>query len=82
MSEEKKDKTEERIINILNKVRPQLQMDGGDVQFVSWSAKTGIVSVQLTGACVGCPMSAITLKQGIEEEMKKEIPEVKSVENV
>jgi len=64
----------------LNKIRPALQADGGDVQLID--VENGIVKVRLTGACGGCPMSQITLKMGIERHLRKEIPEVKSVEAV
>lgn len=70
---------ENKIKEALNKVRPGLQADGGDVEFVSWDSKTGTVKVRLTGMCVGCPMSQMTLKQGIEAEIKKAVPEVKEV---
>ena len=73
---------EKKVKKFLDKVRPSLQADGGDVEFVSYDQDNGIVSVRLTGACVGCPMSAITLKAGIEEQMKAEIPEIKEVINV
>jgi Fe-S cluster biogenesis protein NfuA len=56
-----------------------LQADGGDVEFVA--IEEGVVKVRLKGACAGCPMSQMTLKQGIEKLLKKEIPEVKSVES-
>jgi Fe-S cluster biogenesis protein NfuA len=72
-------KTSEEIKKALDNIRPMLQADGGDVQFVSWEPKTGTVEVQLMGMCVGCPMAQVTLKQGIEAEIKKAIPEVKEV---
>ena len=78
----KKDSIEEKIKKALDKVRPQLQADGGDVQFAEWDEKKGIVKVQLQGMCVGCPMSQVTLKEGIEAEIKKEVPEVKEVINI
>jgi Fe-S cluster biogenesis protein NfuA len=62
----------------LNKIRPQLQMDGGDVELVGIE-KDGVVKVRLKGACGGCPMSQMTLKMGIERILKKEVPEVKEV---
>ena len=65
----------------LEKVRPTLQRDGGDVVLVDVT-DDGIVKVQLTGACKGCPMSQVTLKEGIEKFLKSEVPEVKSVESV
>ena len=71
----------ERVQEVLEKVRPMLQRDGGDVELVDVQ-DDGIVKVKLTGACSGCPMSTMTLKNAIEETIKKEIPEIKSVEQV
>jgi len=68
----------EKIEAALNKIRPQLRMDGGDVQLIEAGAD-GIVKVKLTGACGGCPMSQLTLKMGIERILKKEVPEIKEV---
>jgi Fe-S cluster biogenesis protein NfuA len=70
---------EAKVKQVLEKIRPMLQADGGDVEFVS--VEGGVVKVRLKGACAGCPMSQMTLKQGIEKLLKKEIPEVKSVES-
>ena len=78
----KKNNIEEKIKKSLEKVRPGLQADGGDVHFVSFNEKTGIVKVELMGMCSHCPMAQVTLKQGIEAEIKKEVPEVKEVINV
>lgn len=72
----------EKIEAILEMIRPSLQMDGGDVSYVKFDEKTGILQVRLEGHCAHCPMSNITLKQGIEVEIKNHIPEVKSVEAV
>lgn len=72
---------EEKVRAALENVRPSLQADGGDVEFVSVS-EDGTVSVKLTGACGSCPMSQMTLKMGIEKYIKKEIPEVLSVVGV
>ncbi|MDR2634262.1 MAG: NifU family protein [Treponema sp.] len=69
---------EERIKSALDKVRPSLQADGGDVEYVS-VADDGTVSLKLTGACGGCPMAQMTLKMGIENHLKKEVPEVSAV---
>jgi len=69
--------TKENVETVLNKIRPSLQADGGDVKLVSVDA--GTVKVMLTGACGGCPMSTMTLKMGIERILKKELPEVKEV---
>ena len=74
--------TENKVKKALEKIRPALQADKGDVKFVGWDKKTGKVKVQLSGACAGCPMSQMTLKQGIEAEIKKDVPEVKEVINI
>ncbi|MBN2417268.1 NifU family protein [bacterium] len=71
---------DKQIKEALDKVRPSLQADGGDVEFVSYS--DGIVHVRLQGSCAGCPMSQMTLKLGIEKFLKEQIPEIKSVEAV
>ena len=70
----------EKIKKALADIRPSLQADGGDVELVD--VENGIVKVRLTGACGGCPMSQMTLKQGIETYVKKEVPEILSVEAV
>jgi Fe-S cluster biogenesis protein NfuA len=70
--------TKEKVQDALNKIRPQLQADGGDVELVDVS-DAGEVKVRLTGACGGCPMSQMTLKMGIEKFLKQQIPEVTSV---
>jgi Fe-S cluster biogenesis protein NfuA len=71
----------EKVQEALDKVRPSLQADGGDVQLVDVE-DTGIVKVRLTGACGGCPMSQMTLKMGIERILKQNVPEVTSVESL
>ena len=75
------DMLEEQVKSALENVRPSLQADGGDVEFVSVT-EDGVVSVRLTGACGSCPMAQMTLKMGIENYLKKEIPEVSSVVGV
>jgi len=72
---------EEQIKSALENVRPSLQADGGDVEFVSVTDE-GVVSVRLTGACGGCPMSQMTLKMGVESYLKKEVPQVSSVVSI
>ena len=72
---------EEKVKAALENIRPSLQADGGDVEFVSVDGE-GTVSVRLTGACGSCPMSQMTLKMGIENYLKKEIPQVISVVGV
>lgn len=71
----------ERVEAVIGKIRPSLQADGGDVELVDVTAD-GIVKVRLKGACAGCPMSTMTLKNGIERILKQEIAEVKSVQAV
>ena len=68
----------EKVQAVLDKVRPSLQADGGDVELIDVTPD-GVVKLRLTGACKGCPMSQMTLKMGIENALKKEIPEVKEV---
>jgi Fe-S cluster biogenesis protein NfuA len=67
----------EKVQTVINKIRPMLQADGGDVELVD--CVDGVVTVRLKGACAGCPMSQMTLRNGIERTLKKEIPEVKAV---
>jgi len=66
---------------VLDQIRPGLQADGGDVDLVEIT-EDGIVKVRLVGACHGCPMATLTLKNGIERTLKKKIPEVKEVVSV
>ena len=70
----------EKVEEALNLVRPALQADGGDVELVD--VVDGKVTVKLTGACGGCPMATMTLKQGIERTLKEKVPEVKEVVSV
>ena len=70
----------EKVEAALEQVRPTLQADGGDVELVD--VEDGIVSVKLTGACNGCPMATMTLKNGIERILRTEVPEVKEVVSV
>ncbi len=71
----------EKVQAAIDKIRPMLKADGGDVELVDIQ-ENGVVQVRLQGACSGCPMSQMTLKNGIERIIKKEVPEVKSVEAV
>jgi Fe-S cluster biogenesis protein NfuA len=68
----------ERVQAAIDKIRPMLQQDGGDVELVD--VIDGIVTVRLQGACSGCPMSQMTLRNGIERFLKEQIPEIKSVQ--
>jgi len=70
----------EKVKAVLDRIRPMLNADGGDVELVS--VEDGIVSVRLTGACGSCPSSTMTLKMGIEQAIRDEIPEIKAVEQV
>ena len=67
----------EKVEAAIDRVRPALQADGGDVELIE--VKDGVVSVRLTGACGGCPMATMTLRNGVERIIKEEVPEVKEV---
>jgi len=71
---------EDKIKKALEKIRPMLQADGGDVEYVGF--EDGVVKVRLQGACHGCPMSQLTLQHGIERMLKKDVPGVNRVESV
>ncbi|MDD2332519.1 MAG: NifU family protein [Candidatus Cloacimonetes bacterium] len=71
----------EKIETILDKVRPAIQADGGDVELIN-VREDNVIEVRLKGACHGCPMATLTLKAGIERVIKEEIPEVKEVISV
>jgi len=70
----------ERVEKVIEKIRPVLQADGGNIELVD--VVDGVVQVRLMGACAGCPGAQMTLKMGVEKALKEEIPEVKSVESV
>jgi len=70
----------DKVQAVLDNIRPNLRADGGDVELVE--VKDGVVSVRLKGACAGCPMSTMTLKNGIERLLKQEISDVKEVKAV
>lgn len=67
---------------ILDEIRPSLQADGGDVELMEVDEETGVVKVKLTGACAHCPMSTLTLQEGIEKILKAQIPAIKEVVGV
>jgi len=67
----------EKVEEALARIRPALQADGGDVQLMD--VKEGVVTLKLTGACGGCPMSTMTLRHGIERVIKEQVPEIKEV---
>jgi len=81
LAEQTKESLHERVQSVLDMIRPNLQSDGGDVELLG-VGDDGVVKVRLQGACHGCPMAAMTLQMGIERILKKEVPEVTSVENV
>jgi Fe-S cluster biogenesis protein NfuA len=71
---------EKRVQNALEEIRPKIQADGGDIELVA--IENGTLKVRLKGACAGCPMSALTLKQGVERFVKTKVPEIQRVEAV
>lgn len=81
MSEKVSPELKNKVLNVLEQIRPYLQADGGDLQFVNITDDL-VVNVELQGACGSCPYSQMTLKNGVEEAMKKAIPEIKAVEAV
>lgn len=68
---------EEAVLRALGKIRPAVQMDGGDIELVS--IEDGIVTIRLFGACEGCPMSPVTLRAGVEAILREDVPEVREV---
>ena len=70
----------DRVEKVINRIRPAVQMDGGDLELVD--VVDGVVKVRLIGACVGCPSSTMTLKMGIERAIRAEVPEIVGVEAV
>lgn len=71
----------EKVQQVINEIRPNLQADGGDIELVDVT-EDGVVKVRLRGACSGCPGAAMTLKMGVERVLKSRIPQVQRVENV
>jgi Fe-S cluster biogenesis protein NfuA len=71
---------ENQVEKALEEIRPRLQADGGDIEFMG--VNEGVVKVKLKGACAGCPMSTMTLKMGVEQYLKKKIPEIVKVEAI
>jgi Fe-S cluster biogenesis protein NfuA len=72
----------EKIEDTLDLIRPALRGDGGDVEFVAYDDSEGVVQLRLMGACSSCPISTLTVKQGIERRIKQMIPEVREVQAV
>ncbi|MBU2493805.1 MAG: NifU family protein [Bacteroidetes bacterium] len=75
------DTLNQKVLNALETIRPYLKADGGDVELVQITPD-GIVEVKLTGACVGCPMSQMTLRAGVERALIREVPGIRRVEAV
>lgn len=73
---------EEKIKAVLEKVKPMLALHRGGVEFVSFDGETKIAQLRLTGTCQGCPLSQLTLKHGIEDLLKSEIPDIETVEAI
>jgi len=71
----------ERVVRVLNLIRPAVQSDGGDLELVAITPD-GVVQIRLHGACVGCPSSTATLQVGIERNLKNHVPEVRAVQSV
>ena len=69
----------QRIEDVLESVRPALRSDGGDVEFIDYDEDDGIVKLRLVGACGSCPVSMMTLKQGIERRIMMAVPEVRGI---
>jgi Fe-S cluster biogenesis protein NfuA len=70
-----------KVENVIDQIRPYLQADGGNIRLVELT-EDNVVNVELMGACGSCPMSTMTLKAGVEQAMRKAIPEIKSVEAI
>lgn len=70
---------EERIQEVLEQIRPALHADGGDVEFLGYDEDEGVVHLRLMGACESCPISMLTLKEGIERRIRNTLPEVTEV---
>ena len=81
MAIEEKTELQEKVLNVIEQLRPYLQADGGDIQLVNITDEN-VVNVELLGACGSCPYSQMTLKNGVEVAMRKTIPEIKSVETI
>jgi Fe-S cluster biogenesis protein NfuA len=81
MSDMNKEAIKQKVLNVLEQIRPYLQNDGGDIEFIELTDDM-VVNVRLVGACGSCPYSTQTLKNGVETAVIKAIPEIKSVESV
>jgi len=70
---------EQRILEVLDQIRPALHADGGDVEFLGFDEREGVVQLRLMGACESCPISMVTLKEGIERRLRQSLPQVTEV---
>jgi len=70
---------QEKILEVLDSIRPAIQADGGDVELLEYREDDGVVEVRLLGACESCPISMMTLKEGIERRIKRTVPSVSEV---
>lgn len=71
----------QRVVHVINRIRPAVQSDGGDVELVEVT-KEGVARIRLHGACVGCPSSQMTLHMGIERNIREKVPEITGIEQV
>ena len=76
------DETRDRIEDVLDSIRPAVRADGGDIELVGFDREEGRVRLRMVGACHACPMSTMTLKAGIEQRLRMQVPEVRSVEAI
>jgi Fe-S cluster biogenesis protein NfuA len=71
-----------KIEELLDSIRPAIRSDGGDIELVEFDEESGLVQLRMVGACYACPMSMMTLKAGIEQRLRMQVPEVRAVEAV
>ena len=81
-SDQPQESAADKVAELIQQIRPQLQADGGDIELAGFDENTGQVSVRLQGACKGCPGAVMTLKMGVERYLKERIPEVSEVVSV
>ena len=73
---------EKKVQKVIDEIRPMIQADGGDVTLVDIDEKNGVVTLELHGACIGCPLSHVTLKAGIEKMLREKVKGIKTVQAV
>ncbi len=79
VQQKQEESLKQRVSDVIGQIRPFIQADGGDIELVEVQQDSGKVSIRLTGACRGCPMSQMTLKLGVERHLKEKVPEVTEV---